>query len=85
MSTALRDNSETPMASNPNKVVAVSMYRHRATAAERRAHGGATVTEFCIYRAGDDASKYVTVRGFGPTPGERKTDAIRRYLALVSA
>lgn len=62
------------------KVLASSRYRYRATAAERRQYGGSTVTEFFVYRAGDedDASKWLVVRGYGPTPGERKTDAIRR-------
>ena len=62
------------------KVFASSKDRYRATAAERRAYGGSTVTDFYVWRAGDekDASKWKVVRGYGPTPGERKTDAIRR-------
>jgi hypothetical protein len=62
------------------KIIAVSKDRYRASASERRIHGGATVTEFYVYRAEDkdDPSKWKIVRGYGPTPGERKTDAIRR-------
>ena len=62
------------------KIVASSRYRYRASASERRLYGGATVTEFFVYRAEDkdEPSKWKIVRGYGPTPGERKTDAIRR-------
>jgi hypothetical protein len=63
-----------------SKVFASSRHRYRASAAERRMYGGATVTEFFVYRAEDrgDASKWKIVVGYGKTPGERKTDAIRR-------
>lgn len=72
------------MATNSDPVVAVSFERYRATAAQRRAHGGGTVTRFYVYRRSEegDASRYAVVEGFGRTPGERKTDAIRRYEAL---
>jgi len=60
-------------------IVAVSKDRYRATAAERRLYGGSTVTEFYVYRREDekDPSKWKVVRGYGKTPGERKTNAIR--------
>jgi hypothetical protein len=63
-----------------SRILATSRYRYRATAAERRLYGGNTVTEFFVYRAEDakDPSRWRIVRGYGPTPGERKTDAIRR-------
>jgi hypothetical protein len=62
------------------KILAFSKERYRATAAERRLHGGSTVTEFYVMRAEDekDASRWRIIRGYGRTPGERKTDAIRR-------
>lgn len=62
------------------KILASSRYRYRASAAERRQYGGATVTEFFVYRAEDahNADRWRIVRGYGATPGERKTDAIRR-------
>lgn len=63
-----------------SKILAFSKDRYRATAAERRLYGGSTVTDFFVMRAEDrdDASKWLVVRGYGKTPGERKTDAIRR-------
>lgn len=66
------------------KILATSKNRYRATATQRRLYGGSTVTEFYCYRAADsgDPSKWVVITGFGPTPGERKTDAIARYLRL---
>jgi hypothetical protein len=69
------------------KIVAVSSHRYRATAAERRLHGGNTVTEFIVYREEDrhHPERWRTVRGYGPTPGERKTDAIRRSGFLEEA
>lgn len=74
-----------PAKSDP--IVAVSFERYRATAAQRRAHGGSTVTRFYVYRRSEegDAGRYAVVEGFGRTPGERKTDAIRRYEALPRA
>ncbi len=67
--------------SNPvSKIIAVSKDRYRATASERRLHGGKTVTEFYVFRAEDEKNPgaWKIVRGYGPTPGQRKTDAIRR-------
>ena len=62
------------------RIVAVSTDRYRASAAERRQYGGATVTDFLVYREEDrhHSERWVKIRGFGKTPGERKTDAIRR-------
>jgi hypothetical protein len=61
-------------------VRAVSKNRYRATASERRLHGGSTVTEFYVYRDEDrdNHAAWKVVTGYGKTPGERKTDAIRR-------
>lgn len=69
------------------KILALSRYRYRATAAERRQYGGATVTEFFVYRAEDEhkPDRWRIVRGYGPTPGDRKTDAIRRSGLLEEA
>lgn len=67
------------------KLVATSFERYRATAAQRRLHGGRTVTRFYVYRPEDrdEPSKWVTVEGYGPTPGQRKTDAKRRAIPLL--
>lgn len=68
-----------------SKIIAVSRYRYRATAAERRLYGGNTVTEFFVFRTEDkkDPSKWIIIRGYGRTPGDRKTDAIKRSGLLV--
>lgn len=58
-------------------IKAISKDRYRATAAERRLYGGATVTEFYVWDVDVNVTK--VVRGYGKTPGERKTDAIRRF------
>lgn len=67
------------------KIIAHSEYRYRATASQKRAFGGSTVTQFIVYRSEDakDPSKWLRVVGFGKTPGDRKTDAIRRSGLLV--
>lgn len=62
---------------NTKRIEASSMYRYRATAQERRTYGGCTVTDFWISIVGEPGTGRL-VRGYGPTPGERKTDAIRR-------
>lgn len=64
-----------------DKIEAFSKARWRATASERRAYGGSTVTEFWVHRASDkhDASKWKVIKGYGKTPQERKADAIRRF------
>lgn len=68
------------MAAAKPKIIASSFERYRATAAERRMYGGATVTKFYVYRAEhkSDPSKWLVIVGYGATPGERKTDAIKR-------
>lgn len=55
-----------------------SKARHRASADERRRYGGSTVTEFWVMPDEKDASTWFTVMGYGPTPGDRKTDARKR-------
>jgi hypothetical protein len=71
-----------------SKVVATSTERHRASAAERRQYGGDTVTTFFVHFARDGAPsmayKWEKIDGYGKTPGERKTDAIRRFLEMES-
>lgn len=65
------------------KLFADSVTRWRATAAERRLHGGKTVTQFLVGEVGSPASTWRRVNGYGPTPGERRTDAIRSYRLLT--
>lgn len=67
------------------KLEAVSMARWRATAAQKRLYGGSTVTEFWVSVKGDPnrAANTVVVKGYGKTPGERKTDALRKGEKLL--
>lgn len=64
----------------PGKIIAVSKDRYRASASEKRLYGGSTITEFYVFKEEDekDPSKWKVITGYGPTPGERKTDAIKR-------
>lgn len=62
--------------SKPVKISALSRNRYRASAAERRQYGGNTVTEFWVTRG--DTDETLIINGYGKTPGERKTDAIKR-------
>lgn len=56
---------------------AISKERWRATADERRCYGGKTVTEFWVIMSKDGVEeKMLVVKGYGATPGERKTFAI---------
>ena len=64
----------------PTKIIANSYERYNGGARVKRAHGSSTVTRFYVYRAEDkdDPSKWMKLDGYGKTPGDRKTDAIRR-------
>ena len=64
----------------PGKIVANSYERYNGGARVARQYGSSTVTRFYVYRSEDknDAGKWLKVEGYGKTPGERKTDAIRR-------
>lgn len=63
------------------KVEAISEYRYRATANERRLYGGNTVTDFMVYFSDEGPGKSTRIRGYGKTPGERKTNAIQKFRA----
>lgn len=63
---------------NPKpKLKLTSKERYRASADERRRYGGSTVTVFWA-QPSDDPSTWFTVKGYGKTPGERKTYARRK-------
>ncbi len=63
-----------------NKVVANSFERYNGGARVKRAYGSSTVTRFYVYlaRDKDNPAAWHKIEGYGKTPGERKTDAIRR-------
>lgn len=64
-------------------VTAISNTRHRASPSERRLHGGSTVTRFYVHFSDAPTGPGNPIReieGYGPTPGDRKTFAIRKFL-----
>src|SRR3990167_1527435 len=61
-----------------------SQHRYRASASERRLWGGSTVTEFLIEDPNfEGTARWHKVMGYGPSPGARRTDALRRYGAKI--
>lgn len=63
-----------------SKIHAVSFERYHGGASIKRQYGSSTITRFYVYKEEDKKSseKWLIVEGFGPTPGDRKTDAIKR-------
>ena len=61
------------------RLKAFSMYRHNGGAAVKREHGSSTITEFWVYldKKGDTHTAMVKIMAKGPTPGERKTGALK--------
>lgn len=60
------------------KIIAKSFERYNGGVKVKRLYGSSTVTRFYVYYEGSPASDWKIVEGFGPTPGDRRTDAIRR-------
>lgn len=69
------------------KIVASSQERYNGGVKIKRLYGSSTMTKFFIYFADErsDPSRWLVVEGYGPTPGDRKTDAIRRSGLLERA
>ncbi len=67
------------------KVFAQSVERYRASASERRLHGGNTVTKFLVGYDDSHSSTWAYIMGYGPTPGQRKTYAINQFRAREAA
>ena len=67
------------------RIVAVSFERYNGGKSIERKFGSSTVTKFYVYREEyeSDPSQWKVVEGFGPTPGDRKTFAIRRYQETI--
>lgn len=65
---------------------AVSKERYRATASEKRLYGGSTITIFWCGKKEDkdNASKWITIKGVGATPSERKKDALTKAKEFFS-
>ncbi len=60
------------------KVEAFSKHRYRASPQEKARYGGSTITQFYV-RYADPPHETKEIMGYGKTPGERKTDAIRKF------
>lgn len=69
------------------KIEAHSKERYNGGVRIKRLYGSSTVTRFWVRFAdeADDPSRWLVVEGYGKTPGERKTDAIRRSGLLERA
>jgi len=61
------------------KIVATSFERYNGGIATKRLHGSSTITRFYVRYEGDEPGKWVVIEGKGPTPGERKTNAINSF------
>lgn len=66
-----------------SKIVATSFERYNGGVRIKRLYGSSTVTRFYVHFARDakNPMAWKKIEGYGPTPGERKTDAIRKFLA----
>lgn len=67
------------------KIIAHSISRYNGGVAIKRKHGSSTVTVFRVYREEHENSpnEWREVVGYGPTPGDRKTNAIRTYQSTI--
>lgn len=64
--------------SDIRKIVAQSYERYNGGARVKRQYGSATVTKFFVEEKGKPDTR-MEVAGYGATPGERKTFAVKRY------
>lgn len=70
------------MAAHEPKLFATSTERYYGGIQEKRKYGGTgAVTVFLIGEQGSDPGTWKKITGHGKTPGDRKTDALRRYRA----
>ena len=65
------------------KVFAVSKNRYNGGIRIKRIYGSSTVTTFLVGVEGSDPLSWQEIEGFGRTPGDRKTDAIRKFVAAL--
>ena len=61
-----------------------SMSRYNGGVAVKRLHGSSTVTVFAVDDT-ETGKRYRDIRGFGRTPGERHTYAVRKVLEIIKA
>jgi hypothetical protein len=64
------------------KVIASSFERYNGGVKTKRRWGSSTITRFYVRWESDahNASAWEIIEGYGPTPGDRKTYAIQRFL-----
>ena len=63
------------------KLIARSCERYNGGVKIKRLYGSSTITRFIVYRPEDkdNPAAWQKIEGFGPTPGDRKTDAMRKF------
>ena len=66
------------------KIFAVSQSRYNGGVRIKRLYGSSTVTKFLVGVEGSEPSSWREIEGFGKTPGDRKTDAIRRFVVSLT-
>lgn len=68
-------------------IEASSFQRYNGGVRVKRQYGSSTVTRFYVFFKDerDDPSKWVEIEGYGPTPGDRKTYAINRFVERKAA
>jgi len=64
-----------------SKIIASSFERYNGGVRIKRAYGSSTITRFYVYREEDrnNPAAWEKIEGYGPTPGDRKTDAILKF------
>lgn len=67
------------------KIIATSFERYNGGAAIKRKYGSSTVTRFYVHREEETntPASWRVIEGYGHTPGDRKTDAIRRFQSTI--
>lgn len=66
------------------KIVAFSKERYNGGVRVKRRFGSSTVTIFWVHPEGAPAKDWEEIAGYGPTPRDRKTYAINKYLEMHS-
>lgn len=64
------------------KVIATSFERYNGGIAIKREYGSSTITKFYVHWEGEESNpqSWKVISGFGKTPGERKSYAIRKFI-----
>jgi hypothetical protein len=66
------------------KLFATSFERYNGGVRIKRLHGSSTVTRFYVGEKGSNPSTWEIIEAYGPTPGDRKTYALNKYIEKMS-